>query len=102
MRTSQTSHARRLFPVSLSVCSLVPDLLFDCSRVLEFTQSTFCLSRVLACSPANPLLALGKPVEEAVPLTISIFRNHLVIFNFAYQSVPGWGGQFAELRSFEI
>ena len=36
-RSVRVSHARRLFPVSLSVFSLVPDLLFDCSRVVEFT-----------------------------------------------------------------
>ena len=43
-RSARASHARRacearekkrLSPVSLSVFSLVPDLLFDCSRVLE-------------------------------------------------------------------
>ena len=35
-RSSLASHAlRRLFPVSLYVFSLVPDLLFDCFRVLE-------------------------------------------------------------------
>ena len=28
----------RLFPVSLSVFNLVPDLLFDCSRVLEYAK----------------------------------------------------------------
>ena len=28
----------RLSPVSLSVFSLVPDLLFDCSRVLEYAK----------------------------------------------------------------
>ena len=29
---------QRLSPVSLSVFSLVPDLLFDCSRVLEYAK----------------------------------------------------------------
>ena len=50
-RTARASHARRecearekkpyfqrLSPVSLSVFSLVPDLLFDCSRVLEYAK----------------------------------------------------------------
>ena len=35
-RSARVSHARRAYvPVSLSVFSLVPDLLFNCSRVLE-------------------------------------------------------------------
>ena len=29
---------KRLSPVSLSVFSLVPDLLFDCSRLLEYAK----------------------------------------------------------------
>ena len=29
----------RLSPVSLSVFSLIPDLLFDCSRVLEYAKT---------------------------------------------------------------
>ena len=38
----------RLSPVSLSVFSLIPDLLFDCSRVLFFFYIyLICLSRVL-------------------------------------------------------
>ena len=45
-RSSRASHARRacearekrLSPVSLTVFSLVPDLLFDCSRVLEYAK----------------------------------------------------------------
>ena len=50
-RSARASHARkacearekkpyfqRLSPVSLSVFSLVPDLLFDCSRVLEYAK----------------------------------------------------------------
>ena len=46
-RSAQASHARRaceerekkrLSPVSLSVFSLVPDILFDCSRELEYAK----------------------------------------------------------------
>ena len=32
------TRAKRLSPVSLSVFSLIPDLLFDCSRVLEYAK----------------------------------------------------------------
>ena len=44
VRSTQASPApreiyfQRLSPVSLSVFSLVPDLLFDCSRVLEYAK----------------------------------------------------------------
>ena len=37
-RASLTGRVRRLSPVSLSVFSLVLDLLFDCSRVLEYAK----------------------------------------------------------------
>ena len=38
-RSARASHAQgRLSPVSLSVFSLVPDLSFDCSRVLEYAK----------------------------------------------------------------
>ena len=41
-RTARASHARSIFqrlsPVSLSVFSLVPHLLFDCSLVLEYAK----------------------------------------------------------------
>ena len=36
-RSARASHPR-LSPVSLSVFALVPDLLFDCSRVLEYAK----------------------------------------------------------------
>ena len=36
-RSARVSHPR-LSPVSLSVFGLVPDLLFDCSRVLEYAK----------------------------------------------------------------
>ena len=38
-RAKRASHGRvRLSPVSLSLFSLIPDLLFDCSRVLEYAK----------------------------------------------------------------
>ena len=37
-RSAQASHARLQSPVSLSVFSLVPELLFDCLRVLEYAK----------------------------------------------------------------
>ena len=44
-RAKRASHGRvrlekknRLSPVSLSVFSLIPDLLFDCSRILEYAK----------------------------------------------------------------
>jgi len=44
-REARASHARsvrrRLSPVSLSVFSLVPDLMFDCSRLLEYAKIRF-------------------------------------------------------------
>ena len=35
---ARSERKKRLSPVSLSVFSLVPDLLFDCSRVLEYAK----------------------------------------------------------------
>ena len=51
---------KKLSPVSLSVFSLIPDLLFDCSRVLEyakirtvlqssFESESFCNSEMTYC-----------------------------------------------------
>ena len=39
-RSARASHARRacLSPVSLSIFSLASDLLFDCTRVLEYVK----------------------------------------------------------------
>ena len=38
---------KRLSPVSLSVFSLVPDLLFDCSRVLEYAKIRTVLQSII-------------------------------------------------------
>ena len=37
-RACEAREKKRLSPVSLSVFSLVPDLLFDCSRLLEYAK----------------------------------------------------------------
>ena len=41
-RSARASHAR--IAVSLSVFSFVPDLLFDCSRVIEYAKNTDCFA----------------------------------------------------------
>ena len=38
MRANRAREKKRISPVSLSVFSLVPHLLFDCSRVLEYAK----------------------------------------------------------------
>ena len=44
LTAKQLVECKSLFPVSLSVFSLAPDLLFDCSRVLKY--GLFCSLRV--------------------------------------------------------
>ena len=46
-RSARASHA----PVSLSVFSFVPDLLFDCSRVLEYAKIRTVLQSTVARAP---------------------------------------------------
>ena len=52
-RKPQASHARRA-SLSLSVFSLVPDLLFDCSRVLEYAKTRTVLQSIE--TPSNLIL----------------------------------------------
>ena len=56
-RSSRASHARRAceFPVSLSVFSLVPDLLSDCSRVLEHATVRTVLQTTTKLLSRDPL-----------------------------------------------
>ena len=48
-RGERKSVSQRLSPLSLSVFSLVPDLLFDCSRVLEYAKNTDCSTVQTVC-----------------------------------------------------
>ena len=59
MRSARASHARKAYsvsPQSLSVFSLVPDLLFDCSRLLEYAK----IRTVLQSINAMNLLQKGQ------------------------------------------
>ena len=57
---------KRLFPVSLSVFSLVPDLLFDCSRVLKFLKNRLRIKWDLIESPVG--LPMTLELEQTLPL----------------------------------
>ena len=57
---------KRLFPVSLSVFSLVPDLLFDCSRVLKFLKNRLRIKWDLIESPVG--LPMTLELDQTLPL----------------------------------
>ena len=57
---------KRLFPVSLSVFSLVPDLLFDCSRVLKFVKNRLRIKWDLIESPVG--LPVTLELDQTLPL----------------------------------
>ena len=57
---------RRLFPVSLSVFSLVPDLLFDCSRVLKFLKNRLRIKWDLIESRVG--LPMTLELDQTLPL----------------------------------
>ena len=46
--SKEIGKAWRLSPVSLSVFSLIPDLLFDCSRVLEYAKIRTVLQSIIS------------------------------------------------------
>ena len=52
-RACEAREEMRLSPVSLSVFSLIPDLLFDCSRVLEHTKIRTVLQSIVVTSPTT-------------------------------------------------
>ena len=77
-RSARASHAlraceargkKRLSPVSLSVFSLVPDLLFDCSRALEYAKI-----RTVLPSPS--------PVISTTPMRSSSFALRFIYWVF--------------------
>ena len=57
---------KRLFPVSLSVFSLVPDLLFDYSRVLKFLKNRLRIKWDLIESPVG--LPMTMELDQTLPL----------------------------------
>ena len=57
---------KRLFPVLLSVYSLVPDLLFDCSRVLKFLKNRLRIKWDLIESPVG--LPMTMELDQTLPL----------------------------------
>ena len=57
---------KRLFPVSLSVFSLVPDLLFDCSRILKFLKNRLRIKWDLIESPVG--LPMTMELDQTLPL----------------------------------
>ena len=68
-RSARVSHALRacearekktLSPVSLSVFSLAPDLLFDCSRVLQYAKMRTVLQSRVSPNPLNPVYKLSQ------------------------------------------
>ena len=65
---------KRLSPVSLSLFSLFPDLLFDCSRVLEYAEI-----RTVLQSKTKSRLSAGSLRTNvglvALPITVAIYRN---------------------------
>ena len=65
IRTNIT-YAKRLSPVSLSVFSIIPDLLFDCSRVLEYAKIRTVLQSNIERDESRHLLF---PSETVSPRT---------------------------------
>ena len=62
-----------LTPVSLSVFSLFPDLLFDCSRVLEYAKIRTVLQSSANQERAIVLLSVNKRTEKSKIARYSTF-----------------------------
>ena len=75
-----------LSPVSLSVFSLVPDLLFDCSRLLEYAKIRTVLQSTICTSPIIYLVCLPKFditfVFTKFLLSITVFRREIAYAKF--------------------
>ena len=75
-----------LSPVSLSVFSLVPDLLFDCSRLLEYAKIRTVLQSTICTSPIIYLVCLPKFditfVFTKFLLSITVFRREITYAKF--------------------
>ena len=104
-RSARASHARRaceargkkrLSPVSLSVFSLVPDLLFDCSRLLEYAkirtvlQSTSHKNQISVSAVRRDLrffCPYPEKTRKSNRLLMSLQRQHFLLSYFKTLSV---------------